>query len=180
MWSIVLVVKVMSWHPTPGEDPNWYLTPCFLNILKNCLQIKLPNTLDPISIRLNPLHLLGSYRSTILGIGKTWPSCHSLKSTLYSQNSVSKSKWWHKFYYDIDLKAFGGTPLILGALSLVNSWMARMNSVHEGVTSSSPITSRKCMSFITILSVGLWLLSTFLKWLANTLIFSSSFSARLP
>ena len=42
------------------------------------------------------------------------------------------------------------------------------------------MTSRKCKSFITIVPVGLWLLSNFLKWFANTLTFSSSLSARIP
>ena len=127
-----------SWHPTPGEDPNWYLTPCFLIILNNRLQIKLLNTFAQISIRFTPLHLLGSDRSPFLGAGTTWPSCHSSKYTLSSHNSVMRSKWWRKFSSDIELKAFGGTPLRPGDLSLVNSWMALMNSVYKGGRQSHP------------------------------------------
>ena len=66
---MVYIVKVPSWHPTPGEEPNWYLTPCFLIILNNLLQIRLLNALDPMSISFTPLHLLGSERCPFLGTG---------------------------------------------------------------------------------------------------------------
>ena len=108
MWSIVFIVKVLSWHPTLGEDPNWYLTPCFLIILNNLLQIKLLNTLDPMSVIVTPLHLLVSKRSPLLDTGTTWPSCHSSKSTFSSQNLVMKLKWWRRFSSDMDLKALEG------------------------------------------------------------------------
>ena len=129
---LFFIVKVPSWHPTPSEDLNWYLTPCFFIILNNLLQMRLLNTLDPISIRFNPLHLLGLDRSLLLGTGTTWPSWHSTKSTLSSQNAVMKLKWRRMFSSDMDLKAFGGTPLRPGYLLLVNSCMAEMFSVHKG------------------------------------------------
>ena len=85
---MVFIVKVPSWHPNPGEEPNWYLTPCFLIILDNLFQIRLLNTLDPMPIRFTPLRLLVSERSTFLGTGTTWPSCHSSKLNLSSHNLV--------------------------------------------------------------------------------------------
>ena len=91
-----------------------------------------------------------------------------------------KLKWWRLFSSDMDLKAFGGTPLRPGDLSLVSSCMARMYYVHKGGSSSSPMTSFKFISFITVVSVVLLLLSTFLKWFANALTFSLLFYARFP
>ena len=129
-------------------------TPCFLIILNNLLRMKLLNTLAPISIWLTPLNLLVSDRSPLFGTRNTWPSYHSSKSTVSSQNSVMKSKWCLRFSYNIDLKAFDGTPLSPGYLLLVNSLVEQMKSDYEGGTPSSLIPSRKSMSLITALSVG--------------------------
>ena len=40
----VLIVKLPYWHPTPGVDPNWYLTPCSLIILNNRVHNMLLNS----------------------------------------------------------------------------------------------------------------------------------------
>ena len=61
--NIVLIVKLPSWHTTPGVDPNWYFAPCFLVVLNNLVHRMLLNIFDLISISVTPLHLLGSLRS---------------------------------------------------------------------------------------------------------------------
>ena len=76
----VLIVKLSSWQPTPGVDPNWYLTQCNLMILNNHVQSMELNIFEPMSMRVTPRHLLGSPRSPLLGTGTTRPSCHSSKS----------------------------------------------------------------------------------------------------
>ena len=74
--SIALIVKLTSWHPTPGVEPNWYLTPCSLMMWNNRVHRIELNIFEPRSISVTPRHLLGSLRSPIFGTGITCPSCH--------------------------------------------------------------------------------------------------------
>ena len=43
-----------------------------------------------------------------------------------------KLKWWRRFSSDVDLKAFGGTPLRPADLSLVNSFIGKNELYPQG------------------------------------------------
>ena len=161
VWSNVFIVNVPYWHPTPGEDPNWYFTPCVLIILNSILHRRLLKILLPMSIRLTHLHLLWSDGSPLFGTGTIWPSCHSSKSMLSFQNSRMKLKWTFRFSGDIALEALGDTPFSPGALLLVRYFTASVNYFQEVGTSSSFVTSREFMLFRTLLLI--YLLSFTLK-----------------
>ena len=80
-YNIVFIVKLPSWHPTPGVDPNWYLTPCSSIILNNLVHKMLLKIFKPRSMSVTPLSLLGSLRFPIFGTSTTQSLCHSEKST---------------------------------------------------------------------------------------------------
>ena len=149
-------------------------------MLNNILHRRLLKTLIPMSIRLTPLHLLGSDRSPLFGTSTTWPSCYSSKSKLSFQNSKMKLKWTFRLSGDMALKALGGTPFSPGDLSLVIAFIASVNYFQEGGTSSFFITSREFMLFKTLLLVLFLLFNTFPKCFGNTLALSSSVSERSP
>ena len=138
-------------------------------MLSNVLHRRILKVLFPMSIRLNPIHLLGSERSPIFGTGTTWPSCHSSESKLSFQNSRMKLKWTFRFFGDMALKALGGTPFSPGDLSLVRSFTASTNSFQEGGNYSLYITSRESMLFKTLLLIIFLLFNNFPKYLQNTL-----------
>ena len=144
----------LYWHPTPVERPNCAGQPCGFITLNRCLHIMLIKTLALMSMRSTPPHLFGLERSPLFGTGTTWPSCHSTKSSLSSQNFRMNSNRWSKFSAVIALKALGGTTFNLGALLLVRSTTTMMNSAHSGGGSSSCIASRRLMPLIILVSVG--------------------------
>ena len=149
-------------------------------ILSNLLYRRLLKMLLPISTRLTPLHCLRSERSPIFSTGTTWPSRHSSKSKFSFQNSRMKLKWTFRFFGDMTLKAWVGTPFKPGALLLVISFTASLNYFQEGGASSSYITSSEFMLFKTFLWILFLLFYNFPKCFANTLALSSSVSARSP
>ena len=107
--NIVFIIKLPSWQPTHGVDPNWYLTPCASIILKNLVHKMLLNCFEPISMSVTPLHLLGSLRFPIFVTGTTGPSCHSSKSASLCQNRLRCSKRLARLFLVSDLNASGGT-----------------------------------------------------------------------
>ena len=94
---IVLIVKLPSWHPTPGFEPNWYLTQCSLMMWNNRVHRIELNIFEPRFINVTLRHLLGFLRSPIFGTGITCPSCHSSKSVSLFQNALRKSRRIDKF-----------------------------------------------------------------------------------
>ena len=71
MCSKVFKIKLPSWHPTPGVDQNWYLTPRPHRMLLHIF--------SPVSVRVTPRNCLGYYKSPLFGTGTIWPSQHSSK-----------------------------------------------------------------------------------------------------
>ena len=128
--SIVLIVKLSSWHPTPGVEPNWYLTPCLSIILNNRVHRMLLMILDPMSMRVNPRHLFGSEKSPLLGTGTTWPSCHSVKSVSPHQYAFKKVCSISRFWFERALKASVGTSFSLGDFQFANFLTANLTSSH--------------------------------------------------
>jgi len=67
-----------------------------------------------------PRHLLGSPRSPLLGIGSTYPSCHSLKLTVPFQYE-RKNAWSMVIFAALRaLNASGGMVFSPGAFPLVS------------------------------------------------------------
>ena len=73
-----------------------------------------------MSIRVTPLHLLGSKVSPFLGTGNTWPSFNLSKSDWLFQNWLYNSRSQERFASLSALNALGGTPFSPGALSFAN------------------------------------------------------------
>ena len=132
-----------------------------------------------MSIRLTPLHLLGSNRSLLFGTNTTLPSCHSSKFKLSFQNSRMKLKWTFRFSGDMALKTLGGTTFSPGSLSLVRSFTSSVNYFQEVGKSSSFKTSREFMLFKTLLLILFLLFNIFPKCFANTLALSLPFQQGL-
>ena len=74
-------------------------------MLNNILHRRLIKILLLMSIRLTPLHLLGSKMSPFFGTGTTWTSFHYSNSKLSFQNSRMKLKWTFRFFGEMALKA---------------------------------------------------------------------------
>ena len=73
----IFIVNITYWHPTPGVEPNWYLTPCAFMIFNAHPHRMLLNILSPMSIRVMLRNLLGSDRSPRFGTSTIWPLCNS-------------------------------------------------------------------------------------------------------
>ena len=84
-----------------------------------------------MSIRVTPIHLLGSVVSTFLGTGTTWPSCYSSKSDWLCQNWLYNSRIQERFASSSALNALGGTPFSPGALSFASFVVAFVIFSHE-------------------------------------------------
>ena len=65
--SKVFIVKLPSWNPTPGVEPNWYLSQYAFKILNERPHRMLLKCFAPISIRVTPRHFLVSDSDRIKG-----------------------------------------------------------------------------------------------------------------
>ena len=133
-----------------------------------------------MSIRVTPLHLVGSVVLPFLGTGTTWPLFHSSKSAWLCQNWLQNIRIQERFSLSSYLNELGGTPFSTGALSFANFVMDFFISSHEMSWYSSSITSIVLILSHKGQSIGLWLLKTLWKCRPNTEAFYASVVARSP
>ena len=127
----VFKVKLTSWHTTTVVEPNWYLTTCVFMILNTRPHRMILNIFVLMSIRVTPLHFLGSHKSPFFGTGTIWTSCHSSNSVFSSQYLLNKSRMWVRLSLLRALKSFVGTLFSPCTLLFVNFITDDYSSSHD-------------------------------------------------